>query len=492
VSGGLFFAITCAFVLGSGIAAALVQAGIFGLAGRFPPIYTQAVMSGQGVAGIIVSVTSLFSALSSSCGAGQSGSGSGGGGGIPSKEAVFPEAFYFFLTSTIVVVITLASFLSMNGSDFAQHYAFSMGEAASELEHDNDMDDPVTLIDAALDQGDADPATTPLSNGSSTAGSGRLILRSRSHRQSILNSPVFQKSPRTTGSSGSARSVGSAGSHSAQTSLSSIGERLGSVEEGIVVGDVAEEFANVVASPSTSVAVRRAGAELSGALLVADAPHESKPIPTCELISMIGRHCFSVCFVFVVTLSVFPAITSEIRSKSNLSNERCPKAGRFPFGAGVWQALFFLIFNVGDTVGRLLAGLGRPFAAKHVVWISLARVGFIPLFLLCTLASKTSGGKGPSPETLYDGGDTGGVMPSLGFFHEDYWPVLFMAIMAISNGWVASLEMMAGPCLVPDGQQSRAGTIMAFFLVLGLVLGSVLSFGVRALACNCNPFLPEQ
>jgi equilibrative nucleoside transporter 1/2/3 len=304
---------------------------------------------------------------------------------------------------------------------------------------------------------------------------------------------VFQKSPRTTGSSGLAHSLGSSGSHSAQTSLSSIEGRLGGLEDGMAVGAMAREFADVVASPSTSIVDRRGGPALSGALLAADAHHqENKPIPTCELISMIGRHCFSVCFVFSVTLSVFPAITSEIRSKSNLSNERCPESGRFPFGAGVWQALFFLIFNVGDTVGRLLAGLGRPFAAKHVVWVSLARVGFIPLFLLCTLASKSSGGKGPSPEVFYGGTAPDGATATLGFFNEDYWPVLFMAVMSISNGWVASLEMMAGPSLVPDGQQSRAGTIMAFFLVLGLVLGSVLSFGVRALACNCNPFLPQQ
>jgi equilibrative nucleoside transporter 1/2/3 len=64
-----------------------------------------------------------------------------------------------------------------------------------------------------------------------------------------------------------------------------------------------------------------------------------------------------------------------------------------------------------------------------------------------------------------------------------------MCLLSVSNGYVASLEMMNGPSLVPDGQQSRAGTIMAFFLVLGLVVGSVSSFGVRAIACQCNPFV---
>ena len=66
---------------------------------------------------------------------------------------------------------------------------------------------------------------------------------------------------------------------------------------------------------------------------------------------------------------------------------------------------------------------------------------------------------------------------------------IFMCLLSVSNGYVASLEMMNGPTLVPDGQQSRAGTIMAFFLVLGLVMGSMLSFAVRSIACKCNPFV---
>merc|ERR1711871_1240278 len=59
MDGNLLFGLSTAFVLVCGCAAALLQAGIFGLAGRFPPVYTQAVMSGQGVAGMAVSVLML-------------------------------------------------------------------------------------------------------------------------------------------------------------------------------------------------------------------------------------------------------------------------------------------------------------------------------------------------------------------------------------------------------------------------------------------------
>ena len=97
----------------------------------------------------------------------------------------------------------------------------------------------------------------------------------------------------------------------------------------------------------------------------ADVEKEEERLPTCDLIRMLGRHCFSVCFVFLITLSVFPGITSEIRSKHNLENARCPKAGRF-YGAGVWQAMFFLLFNGGDTIGRLLAAARQCINPQYV------------------------------------------------------------------------------------------------------------------------------
>ena len=78
--------------------------------------------------------------------------------------------------------------------------------------------------------------------------------------------------------------------------------------------------------------------------------------------------------------------------------------------------------------------------------------------------------------------------PRLGYFEDDFWPIFFMCLLSVSNGYVASLEMMNAPGQAPDGEQSRAGTNMAFFLVMGIFLGSIFSFLVRALACDCNPF----
>ena len=56
----------------------------------------------------------------------------------------------------------------------------------------------------------------------------------------------------------------------------------------------------------------------------------------------------------------------------------------------------------------------------------------------------------------------------LGYFVEDFWPIFFMCLLSVSNGYVASLKMMNAPGQAPDGEQSRAGTNMAFFLVMGI------------------------
>ena len=52
----------------------------------------------------------------------------------------------------------------------------------------------------------------------------------------------------------------------------------------------------------------------------------------------------------------------------------------------------------------------------------------------------------------------------------------------ISNGYCAGLEMMNGPKQVSRLEdQSRAGTLMGFFMTLGLLLGSLVAFPVRAI-----------
>ena len=500
MSGSILFTVTTIFVLICGFTAALIQSGIFGLAGRFPSVYTQAVMSGQGVAGMSVSIISLASTLGTPC-----------TGSSPSANVVERASFSYFLASTMVIVLTLLAFLALTRSDFAQHYAFSeAGSPRPGGSEEEDDDDKWEQGGGGGGGGGGPNLDDVLDDALLTPRTRRRIIE---ERKSIMHAPVFQPaSPDTstpTSKRGSkANSIGASPGTTSPGDVTPAGIRSGS-RAGVVqpgVGSVTfpgDDDMSSLSSP-TSKHPNHASFYQEQTELFLDEMEEER-ISTCDLISYIWRNCFSVMLTFAVTLSVFPGVTSEILSSSNLDNKRCPESGRF-FGAGVWQAIFFLLFNGGDTLGRLLAALKQCVPKRYVFVLSLCRIVFIPLFLMCNVVANVPSIT-PSPNgTMIDSGDwsllpsssaaaaaaaaaADGIDPRLGFFSEDYWPIIFMCLLSVSNGYVASLEMMNGPSLVPDGQQSRAGTIMAFFLVLGLVVGSVGSFGVRAVACQCNPFV---
>jgi len=76
--------------------------------------------------------------------------------------------------------------------------------------------------------------------------------------------------------------------------------------------------------------------------------------------------------------------------------------------------------------------------------------------------------------------------------------MLLLFTFGVTNGYVSSLCQMAAPSLEHNprlkGRKEDvdlAAPITGFCVVGGLVMGSVLSFIVRAIVCACNPFLSE-
>ncbi|KAF8211499.1 nucleoside transporter-domain-containing protein [Mycena galopus ATCC 62051] len=175
----------------------------------------------------------------------------------------------------------------------------------------------------------------------------------------------------------------------------------------------------------------------------------------------------AVSLVFVVTLSVYPAITISIKTSNPNTHPL------------LFSALHFLVFNVGDLSGRYVCSFPSllVWQAKRLLTFSLARILFIPLFLMCNLQR-------PSATEITP------------IVNSD---VLFMFILfffGMSNGYVSSLCLMAAPSLEHNpGLQGRrkdvdvAATVASFCLVGGLAMGSICSFAVRAAVCECNPFI---
>lgn len=191
----------------------------------------------------------------------------------------------------------------------------------------------------------------------------------------------------------------------------------------------------------------RAGKEASG---VSDP--NSQPTNQSHSIRAILKNilvpALSVCFIFTVTIGVFPAVTAKVESSI---------AGTSPWVKYFTPVSCFLTFNVFDWLGRSLTAItmwpGKD--SRLLPSLVLARLVFIPLLLLCNIKSHRY---------------------LAVVFEHDAWFFIFMAAFAFSNGYLASLCMCFGPKKVKPDEAETAGAIMAFFLTLGLALGAVFSF----------------
>ncbi|XP_064623918.1 equilibrative nucleoside transporter 1-like [Lineus longissimus] len=164
----------------------------------------------------------------------------------------------------------------------------------------------------------------------------------------------------------------------------------------------------------------------------------------------------SVFLTFAVTLSLYPAILSAINAKEKGSGNAWTDTFFSP-------VVCFLIFNVGDLVGRVAAGWVRiPRDGKGLTLplLSIIRIAFIPLFMLCNVQPRTN-------------------LPVI--FEEDYYPIIFMVFFSTTNGYVGTLGMMYGPSQVLAEDAEAAGSMMSFFLALGLCIGSLLSMAMNKL-----------
>ncbi|XP_030292209.1 equilibrative nucleoside transporter 2-like [Sparus aurata] len=151
--------------------------------------------------------------------------------------------------------------------------------------------------------------------------------------------------------------------------------------------------------------------------------------------------------VFAVTLSVFPVITVRVQTvyKDNTS----------------WDKIFscvccFIVFNAMDLAGRSAPSLGQwPAKESRLFPVAvLSRLLFIPLLMLCNVK--------------------GSRLPHI--FRHDCAFVTIMALFSFSNGYLASLCMAYAPQLVRHKDCETAGSLMTFFLVLGLAVGASFSF----------------
>ncbi|KAG6021655.1 hypothetical protein E4U19_005551 [Claviceps sp. Clav32 group G5] len=157
---------------------------------------------------------------------------------------------------------------------------------------------------------------------------------------------------------------------------------------------------------------------------------------------------------FAVTM-FFPVFTAKIHS---VRENKADGGVISPlFRSTAFIPLGFVFWNLGDLAGRIATSLpfslhDRPFT---LFLLSVARVALLPLYLLCNVNGR-------------------GAVVSSDFFY------LFVVqlVFGLTNGWLGSTFMMASGQWVDEGEREATGGFMGLFLVIGLTVGSLLSFTV--------------
>lgn len=161
--------------------------------------------------------------------------------------------------------------------------------------------------------------------------------------------------------------------------------------------------------------------------------HTDSQINYFAVLKKLSSHAFTLTFVYLVTLSIFPGFISEGVHSEYL--------------ADWYPVILMALFNVGDFVGKMTPVYWMINEVKYLVAGSLLRILFFPLYGLCIY--------GPS-------------------ILRTEVPIILLTIsLGYTNGLYTSWLMMTGPSRVSQAESEAAGVIMVLFLVLGLTLGSI-------------------
>ncbi|KAK2966215.1 hypothetical protein RJ640_010032 [Escallonia rubra] len=143
-----------------------------------------------------------------------------------------------------------------------------------------------------------------------------------------------------------------------------------------------------------------------------------------------------VFIIYAVTLSIFPGFLAE-----NLESELLKD----------WYPIMLItVYNITDFVGKSLTAIYVLKGIGKATWACVARLLFYPLFTACLHGTKWTKTEAPI--------------------------VLLTIMLGLSNGYLTSVIMILAPKSVPPSEAEIAAVVMAVFLGIGLVSGSVLSW----------------
>ncbi|XP_073949536.1 equilibrative nucleoside transporter 1 [Choristoneura fumiferana] len=177
------------------------------------------------------------------------------------------------------------------------------------------------------------------------------------------------------------------------------------------------------------------------------APNRHREVSMLLVMKKVWVYAFSIFAVFAISMAVYPAVTVLVESH--------------PVTKGTdWNNIFFvpvvnyLIFNVGDYSGRLVAGfLLRPLNKWLIAVASVLRVIGVPMLMLCNALPRKN-------------------LPVL--FPWDYEYIMIMIVFAFTNGYLTNIIMINATREVELHEREKASSVIATMLSVGLTVGAAV------------------
>lgn len=175
---------------------------------------------------------------------------------------------------------------------------------------------------------------------------------------------------------------------------------------------------------------------------------QNTTIPYWKIFKEASPQLFNVFFIFFVTLSIFPAVYSDIK----------PSTDDFLVPANLFTSITcFLTFNLFAMLGSLTTTWIQWPSPKGLMIPVILRTAFVPLFLLSN----------------YQPRGIERTLPVLITSDWGYW--IIAVLMSYSSGYLSSLAMMYAPQSVKEKHQITAGMFAAGMLITGIFMGILVS-----------------
>lgn len=155
-------------------------------------------------------------------------------------------------------------------------------------------------------------------------------------------------------------------------------------------------------------------------------------------------------FFCICLSSLYPVFASEIVSVSEKSSgSRLLQADAFiPLAFGIW--------NLGELFGSLLSVLPPPSRQPRLIFIlSIARIGFIPLYKLCNVNGN------------------GAIIVS-----DTFYLFVVQFLFGVTEGWLGGICVIGISEWVDEAEREAAGALMGLSIVAGMAAGSLVSLAV--------------